>query len=344
MNRFVRLHNPSPETIAHSPEAFLHDLGGPTCIWLDGKDTSRTRVLVTLLHGNEPSGLYAFHRWLKQGLTPAVNLMVLLPSVKAAMTEPVFSYRVLPGYRDLNRCFRPPFADSQGELAHEILALLADVAPEAVVDMHNTSGSGPGFAVAACVGSRHEALAAQFTDRLVVTDLRLGALIEVDQYPFPIVTIECGGRLDATAHQFAWDGLYRYFTEYDVFTTAKTDWNLDVLLKPVRLELAPECQFTYADSPLPGCDLVLKPDIERHNFGVVDAQTLLGWVGDKGLAAFVEPGKDGTCVLDALLRVEEGRLYPAQPLKLFMITTNKEIARMDCLCYVVIDSHGFRQL
>ncbi len=33
--------------------------------------------------------------------------------------------------------------------------------------------------------------------------------------------------------------------------------------------------------------------------------------------------------------LEEGELYPTRRLKLFMVTTNPEIARKDCLFYLV---------
>ena len=37
------------------------------------------------------------------------------------------------------------------------------------------------------------------------------------------------------------------------------------------------------------------------------------------------------------MRIEDGILYPAQPLKLFMITNNASIASSDCLFYAVAD-------
>jgi hypothetical protein len=37
------------------------------------------------------------------------------------------------------------------------------------------------------------------------------------------------------------------------------------------------------------------------------------------------------------VRISDGKLYPAQPLKLFMITNNAAIAHSDCLFYAVAD-------
>ncbi|MCY4524824.1 MAG: hypothetical protein OXB84_08800 [Halobacteriovoraceae bacterium] len=95
-------HAPKKEEIPDTPYNFLKKVEKPTAIHIPGKNTNRTRVLVTLTHGNEPSGLQAVHEWLRWGRIPLVNIVVILGSVKAALTDPVFFYRHLPGERDLN--------------------------------------------------------------------------------------------------------------------------------------------------------------------------------------------------------------------------------------------------
>ena len=176
MRRFQFVKEPLATDIGDNVEAFLRSLEGPTCFFLEGEDDSRTRALVTLLHGNEPSGAMAVFRWLKSCQRPAVNIVVIVASVAAALEFPVFSHRMLPRARDLNRCFRPPFDDAQGALAEEILEILHMHHPEAVIDMHNTSGSGPSFGVCTHMDHQHDALVSLFTQRLIVSNLGLGAL------------------------------------------------------------------------------------------------------------------------------------------------------------------------
>jgi hypothetical protein len=67
-----------------------------TCLLFTGGDESRTRALVTLLHGNEPSGVRALRRWLLSQQQPAVNLLCIVASVHAALELPEFSHRMLP--------------------------------------------------------------------------------------------------------------------------------------------------------------------------------------------------------------------------------------------------------
>ena len=103
--KLTHLHNPSIDDLGRNCFNFLSHLGGPSVIHIDGKDNSRCRVVVTLLHGNEPSGLKAIHTLIQQDFLPITSLKIIIASVVAARTEPAFSNRMLPGQRDLNRCF-----------------------------------------------------------------------------------------------------------------------------------------------------------------------------------------------------------------------------------------------
>lgn len=332
--RFTFLHNPLAHDLAQSPEAMLSRYGGPLCIKVDGADRSRCRALVTLLHGNEPSGLHAIWHWLRSAERPAVNLLLLIASASAALCEPLFSHRMLPRARDLNRCFRPPFEDEQGHLAEEILTLLELHQPEAVVDMHNTSGRGPDFAVVAFDDPVHDAIAALFSHRLVVCALGLGALMERSSDTCPIVTVEVGGREDPSADVIALAGLQR-FAQAPRISPLRGNAPLEKLHAPLRLELRDGVTLTYAEAPQRGHDVTLNPVIEHHNFGTVTVDTPLGWSDADPRQLFQARDASGLCAVRQLLQVIDGVLYPAQPLILFMITTHAGIAEGDCLFYAV---------
>jgi hypothetical protein len=244
---------------------------------------------------------------------------------------------MLPRARDLNRCFRAPFEDAQGALAEEILEILRLHRPEAVIDMHNTSGSGPAFGVCTFLDRQHDALVSLFTQRLIVSDLGLGALMEISETACPTVTVEVGGRLDDEAHELAFDGICRYFEAATVLCPGDTDWGLELLRDPIRLELNDNVTLTYAEAPCDNYDITLKPDIEHHNFGGVKADTLLGWARGDEKQLFTALDAGGRCAVTKLVRIENGMMYPAQPLKLFMITNNAAIAHSDCLFYTVAD-------
>ena len=47
-------------------QQFLLSLTGPTVIDISGTIKNKYRVIITLLQGDEPSGLIAIHRWLTE--------------------------------------------------------------------------------------------------------------------------------------------------------------------------------------------------------------------------------------------------------------------------------------
>jgi hypothetical protein len=110
---------------------------------------------------------------------------------------------MLPGNADLNRCFAPPFAGPEGEVAREALRLLRGLGCEALVDLHNNTGHNPAYAVATHADAAVLALAALFGERLIVSDLQLGTLTEATSGDFPSVTIECGRAGDPAADRAA---------------------------------------------------------------------------------------------------------------------------------------------
>jgi hypothetical protein len=329
---------PDSRLLGNNIEECLLAMPGPTRILLPGADTSRCRVLVTLLHGNEPSGFTALHRLLREGVRPAVNVYCYVIATQAASLPPRFSHRQVPWKRDYNRCFRPPYdSDDQGPVCQSLLQEIQALQPEAVVDMHNTSGEGPAFGVTTSYDVKHDDIVSLFTDRLIVTNLRLGSIMETNTEVIPVVTIECGGAFEATADRVAYEGLQRYFTRDSLFSDGQQDYGIDMYYNPLRVEMHEAVSLVYGDSYVAGSDITLKTEIEHHNFGRVTPDTLLGWVGPAAmerLAAF-----DATRVnhFREFYREDSGALYPRFNQKLFMITGNAAIAMSDCLWYVVPD-------
>jgi hypothetical protein len=329
------LNDPSPRTLGRSPLEWLDRLHKPTVVHVTGRDRSRTRAMATLLHGNEPSGLFALHRWLLEQHTPEVNMLFLLGGVYPAKIPPTFSLRQLPQGLDLNRCFKEPFEGEEGDIAQAMLAELKKVQPECLLDVHNTSGTGPAFAVTITNDAAHQALTSLYTDRLIMTDLRLGALMEYSEQEVPTVTIECGGGQDDQAHQLAYEGLVRYTSRPDVLSLEEAEWDVAVLRNPIRVELAPEATIEYRLEPSGHADLTFPPDIEHRNFGIVSPGEPLGWVGKKGLSILTAISHNRSENMEQVLQVKDGQIYPAQAIKAFMITTNPVIAKSDCLFYAV---------
>lgn len=328
---------PLPDQLPEDPAAFLHSLPGPCYMLLPGQDRRRTRAVVTLIHGNEPSGCYAVHRWLQSGQQPAVDTLVILPSVAAAKRPPVFSTRSLPGTRDLNRCFADTDAsDEIGILAAEILQLLHRHRPEAIVDIHNTSGSGPGFGVVVHSDAAHAQLVSLFASRMVVTDLRLGALMEISDDECPTVTVECGGRQDDAAHALAWRGLQRFLKQETLFQAPADAMAMQVYHNPIRLELRPGRSVTVASEGSTAFDVTLRDDAETLNQEIVDTAQPICWLNGELHELLQAKDHRGEDHLEVLFEQRGRTLFPRRPLQLFMFTNNPEIAHSDCIVYAAI--------
>ncbi|NVK40842.1 MAG: hypothetical protein HWE39_06325 [Oceanospirillaceae bacterium] len=331
------VHNPNRDEIARTVQDFLRQLAEPTLLVVDGRDNSRCRAFSTLLHGNEPSGLRAVHGWLRRGELPRYRLLIFILSISAALQEPMFTHRQLSGERDMNRCFRPPFGDRPGAVARKMLELLDDYHPECLIDMHNTSGLNPAFGVATHEDPAHEALVALFTRRLIITDIRLGALMEISRPDFPVVTVECGGNRDPAADRIAAQGLEQFLHREQVLQP-DAGLHMDLYHHPVRLELDRETVIRFADEPDPEADITVPRHLERYNFGQVGTGTFLFWLGPHGRARMRLRDASGKDMLPRYFNCIGHCLYAAQPIKLFMVTDNPVIARSDCLLYAAPES------
>lgn len=330
-----RLYQPSPETLGETPETFLRQLGQASAIYIVGENRDSTRAVCTLLHGNEPSGTRAIYHYLKSGETPATNVVFIIASVEAASQEPVFSNRMLPGKRDLNRCFRPPFDDEQGVIARAILDLMHEVKPECLIDIHNTSGSGPAFGVAITEDKDHVALTSLFTNDLIVTDLRLGALMELSESEVPTVTIECGGAQDHSSQIIAQEGLNRFLSAKQVLADEAESYPVNIYHNPIRLETIGDAEVAYEETPNPNAVITLSEQAEKFNYGTLTKNERIGVLAHEGILALTAKDHDGIERLSEYFEARDGGLYPLHPIKVFMVTTNPFIAKTDCLFYFI---------
>ncbi len=324
---------PRAAELGDTPDAWLARLGGPALLRIPGRDRTRARALVTLLHGNEPSGLRALHRWLRAGRTPAVDALVFVGAVAAALAPPGFAQRMLPGRPDLNRCFAPSAVGAEAALAHALVGALRDARPEALVDVHNNTGHNPAYAVATRVDRARLGLAGLFAERFVHSDLRLGTLTEATEDLCPGIAAECGRAGDPAADEVAF-GLVERFLGAERLPERPAR-PLAVLHRPIRIRLAAGARVAFAEGPVAGVDLTVAGDVDRHNFETIAAGTPVGWVRDPAAWPLEARGADGAEVSRELFSLRGLRLETRRELVPMMMTTDAAIAAADCLFYAV---------
>ena len=316
----------------NSVEEMLRYLSAPTWIFLPGKSHQSCRLITTLLHGNEPSGSHAIYRLIKENFRPVVDTWILIASISTALTEPIFSRRVINGNQDINRCFNAPWLTDVELLAEQIIKDITDFKADAVIDIHNTSGDGPGFSVSTSSSESHVKIAGLFSNTLVITNFKLGALMEVD-FNCPILTIECGGNKSQLSHSFAYGGIRKYLSITDLSRIKITN-DIHYYRHPIRLELKKGYQLTYGTEYQKDSDITLCHSIEEQNFGTTYPNKRLGWLGGNTLKCLQAIDSNGNDLVDLYFENKNGELYTRSPLHLFMVTTNHSIAETDCLFYL----------
>jgi hypothetical protein len=332
------LKNPDSIVLKADYIQFLMSLTGPTVIDITGRDEDKYRVFTTLLHGNEPSGLIAMHRWLTTNdklPKPTTNVRLIICSVEAANIAPLFSRRYLDGGKDINRCFTDDNTVNCGFCKRALLIerAIKEVDPEVIVDLHNCAGSGPAFAVAPVITPEALSITSYFCQTIILSGLQLGALME-RKFNCPMITVKCGGSNDEQAHHIAYQGL-KQLTLHDKTINFQQSRDVDVIYKPLRLELKPHTSFSYGNHDEGFMGVCLKSNIEQLNYGISRKEQMLGWVDDKGLDNFILLNEHGENVIEDYFSCRKNILTCAVDLRIFMATNNESIVLSDCLFYVI---------
>jgi hypothetical protein len=324
-----------PEQIPARVEDFLGLLASPVLISAKGRDPRRTRIVATLLHGNEPSGLRAVHAWLRTGSVPAVNALILVAAIRTALAPPGFAHRFLPGRNDLNRCWFPPFETPAGRFAREVLRLLRESNAESLVDLHNNTGHNPPYGVGPVPGAAELHLVSFFAERFVHSPLQLGTLVEATRSDFPSVSVECGRSGDPAADASALAGLEAYLTEERLEPRPPWAKRMEVFVDPVRVSVREGMGLAFGDGPVAGADLTVARGIDRHNFERLEQGSVIGWLGPRGLWPVEAIGESSRDRSQDLFRARGGVLETRRPLTPIMMTSNRRGVLDDCLFYVV---------
>ncbi len=332
------LQNITANDIPETYQKWVCELEAPTIIDFTREGCDKWRVITTLLHGNEPSGFIALHQWIVQESYKnlAVNVRFIVVSVEAAQFEPMFSTRFLSGGKDINRCFGVKSLADYYLRAELIASCIRQVKPEAIIDLHNTSGKNPAFGVSSSGHKEHLSLASLFCDRVIVSHLKLGALLEQD-FSCSVLTIECGNGGDEKAHRVALSGIEQ-FCALDQVLDLEAKSTLEVIHQPIRFVLKHNVELTFSEQ-MPTEGVSIRRDIEDFNSDITYAGTSLGWVDEYGLDNFTIEDEQGKFQPKDFFEIKNSQLIATKDMRIFMATTKRKIAVHDCLFYIVKEQH-----
>lgn len=323
-----------PDGLLSRPANRLHEvLAGPTLIHLPGREQD-TLFLSVLLHGNEDTGWEAVRALLAegQGLLPR-GLSLFIGNVAAARHR----MRALDGQADFNRVW-PGTAEADRPEARLMAQVVDEVTRRDLfvsVDLHNNTGINPHYGCVNVLDHRFLHLAALFS-RTVVYFIRPKGVQSMALAPHcPAVTIECGkvGSPGATEHARQYVEACLKLSALPRHAVAASDIDLFHTVATVTVPDHIEMAFESDDSP---ATLRLVDDMDHLNFRELPAETVLGFQSDPYQSPCVRvTDEDGLDVTREFFAVRSGQLRLRKPALPSMLTTNPDIIRQDCLCYLM---------
>lgn len=318
---------------AELPEGFLdcpprrlpEVLHGPTLIQLTGQ-AGRPLFVSILLHGNEITGLLAMQRVLKyyRGGPLPRPLWLFVGNVQAAGA----GKRLLPGQPDFNRIWFPGDGPEHG-MTREVMERVERTDPVACIDIHNNTGRNPMYTVVARHERSHLSLASRFSRTVVYATSPDTTCSAAFSNICPSVAVESGlpGEPEGV------DAVVRYVSDSLELPDPvhHVEFDIDLFHTVAVVKVAPSCTCGATGEDV---DVELDPAIERHNFREIPPGTRLARVRT-GRAECIEVQPFEQVATTSWLQVQDGELTVARTLMPAMLTSDPDIIKWDCLCYLM---------
>jgi succinylglutamate desuccinylase len=314
------------------PERLHTILPGPTLIHLQGRHESPLFISI-LLHGNEPTGLYAVQALLKKYSTQALPraLSIFIGNVTAAQQ----GVRRLDGQVDYNRVWPGTTHPACPETAM-MQAVVDEMAARRVfasIDVHNNTGVNPHYACVNRLDHRFFRLASVFSRLVIYFTYPKGTQTSAFARLCPAVTLECGkpGQKYGSEHVLEYLDACLHLTDIPDHPVASQD--LDFYHTVVQVTVRESVSFDFASVDT---DFRLNEDLDRLNFTELSAGTSLGTVKNaSSILPIIACDESGQDVAADYFEIREDRLVLKKAVMPSMLTLDKRIIRQDCLCYLM---------
>ncbi|MGB0721627.1 MAG: M14 family metallopeptidase [Gammaproteobacteria bacterium] len=322
-----------PGFLEVGPEGLETLLGGPALIELPGRRPEPLFVSI-MLHGNEPTGLYAVQDMLRRhvGRELPRALTLFVGNVAAAAR----GLRRLDGQPDYNRVWpvdgQPADDSREAVMMCGIVEHMSRRKVFASIDVHNNTGLNPHYGCVNRLDHRYMHLAAMFSRIGVyfirpqgVCSMAMGALA-------PSTIIECGkaGQVQGTAHVADFLNAALHLDHHPDHPVHPGD--LDLYHTVATVTVPADVSFGFGDA---GTELCLDPELERFNFRELRAGTPFGRICSGTELPVEVRDEHGVEVGPRYFRVDRGELCLERPVMPSMLTLDERVIRQDCLCYLM---------
>ncbi len=317
-----------PEEVNKKPIDFLKWLGDTSIIKTSEEENSEV-IISCLVHGMEPSGYYATHKFLKKIKHEEIRLKkpvsFIFVNVKAALKKPYFTHRFLKDQMDMNRIWVDTGEfERQNFKVFKIKEHIINEKPKLLVDFHNTSAKNPAFIVSPTNNLNTIKLASTLVKNVIQIEW-LGTLAKFASNYCDSFVLECGKYNSKKSHEMAYEALEKIMIYQDVMD-GKINLGTEILISKntQKITLPDYTSFNFSKQNT-GEDIVLMPGIENYNFKELKTGTIIGWENKKGT------------IKSDFLEVKDGMIMTTDKEFMFnMLTDNTNIIRSDVLGYTTV--------
>ncbi|MDH5325374.1 MAG: M14 family metallopeptidase [Gammaproteobacteria bacterium] len=324
-----------PEGFLQTGPQELHNiLSGPTLIHLQGRRQQPLFVSV-LLHGNETTGFYAVQKLLQKYSHQALprSLSLFVGNVTAART----AERRLNGQVDYNRVW-PHRGFSHDSVECNMMGQVVQEMQQRdvflSVDIHNNTGLNPHYACINRLDNAFYHLATLFSRTVIYFVRPKGVQSQAFAELCPAVTVECGQTENHHGIEHALEYLQACLDLSELPTHPVHTQDMDLFHTVATVKVAPHIRFSFSEESV---DLLFESRLDLMNFSELKTGTRWGKVNvpddaDPVLTVMSETGED---VVHRYFRQRNGELLTTGPIMPSMLTTQEDIIRKDCLCYLM---------
>jgi succinylglutamate desuccinylase len=310
-------------------------LPGPTLIHLPGRREPPLFVSV-LLHGNEDTGLAAMQTLLSRhaGRELPRALSLFIGNVEAARRN----LRRLENQPDFNRVWPsgtdpdPAAPGPERTMAREVLAQMRARGVFASIDIHNNTGLNPHYACVRDLAPAFLHLATLFSRVVVHFETPLGTQTGAFAPLCPAVTLECGkpGNSGGEAHAAQFVDAALHLDHFPAHAVPAQDIDLYRTVGVVRVREGVSFGFGSHDA-----QMSFVADLDHLNFRDLAPDTPLARVAETPLLPLQVLDDSGHDVTEHYFAVRDGALLVRRPSMAAMLTTDAQVIRQDCLCYLM---------
>ena len=310
----------------------LHELlPGPTLIHLPGKRAEPLFVSV-LLHGNETTGFVAMqellNKYRQQPLPRALSIFI--GNISAAR----FGKRRLDNQVDYNRVWPHP-GFSHDSLESKMMAQVVDDMRRrkafVSIDIHNNTGLNPHYGCVNRLDHKFFHLATLFSRTVIYFILPQGVQSQAMAEVCPAVTVECGqpSNYSGVTHALQFMESCLNLAALPEHPVAKHD--MDLFHTVATVKVRHDVSFSFHDQH---ADLLFPQDLDQYNFNELQAGASFGklHITEPPFCVTSEAGEE---IVGQYFTVDNGEVKTLCPVMPSMLTTQEEIIRKDCLCYLM---------